>query len=185
MPSIYFNPHEPGALGRVVLRRVGDKVVFSRPPIDRRPSNAPNALAARLRFNEAATYSKGIVDSPTRRAPYDAVAADKKQPVFSVIMTDFLRSPVIQSVDTSGYHGQVGDALVVAARTDLPLVGVTMTLRRLDGTEVESGAATLTAGKWRYLATQEVPAGAALTLVVTVTDADGIELTRTLPVIVA
>lgn len=185
MPSIYFNPHEPGALGRVVLRRVGDRVIFSRPPIDRRPSNAPSALAARLRFNEAATYSKGVVDNPVRRAPYDAVAAEKKQPVFSVIMTDFLKSPVIQTVDTGGYHGQVGDALVVTARTDLPLAGLTVTLRRLDGTEVESGAATLTAGKWRYLATQAVPAGGALVLVVTVIDADGIEVSRTLPVIVA
>lgn len=105
--------------------------------------------------------------------------------MFSTIMADFLKESVIKAVEIGGYHGHVGDALVVRTRASLPIAGVTLALLQTDGTDVEVGAATNEAGEWRYVATKEVPAAAALTLEVRVTDADGIGLGRTLPVIVA
>jgi len=61
---------------------------------------------------------------------------------------------------------------------DLALATVHVRVRRADDTVVEEGDAVLAAGEYRYTATQDVPAGAALFADVTVRDTDGLEVKR-------
>ena len=176
MASIDFNPLLP-RFGRVVLRRVGDRMVFSRPPVRRGPLS-PALVQQTGRFREAATYSKGIFGVPERRAPYEADAEKNGQQVYATIMAEFLKNPVIRDVKIDGYHGHTGDVIAVLVRTDLNLATVHVRLRKPDDTMVEEGDAVLAAGEYRYTATQDVPAGAALFADVTVRDTDGLEVTR-------
>jgi hypothetical protein len=64
---------------------------------------------------------------------------------------------------------------------------VKLVVRRSDsGTLIEEGVAVLEeSGGWRYVATQALPAGTALSLTLTVTDEDEIQVTRTVPLVVA
>src|ERR1043166_4721300 len=103
MPSIDFNPLAP-RFGRVVLRRHGDRMFFSRPPVRSGPPS-PALVHQNLRFREAVAYSKGIFGVPERRAPYEAAAEKTRQPVFATIMTGFLKNPIIRDVKLDGYHG--------------------------------------------------------------------------------
>jgi hypothetical protein len=183
MPAIHFNPLQPGALGRVILRRWGDKMIFARPP-SVKPKATPARLRQRQRFVEASAYSKGLFNVPARLAPYEAIAEAKQQPLYSVVMTEFLRDPVIKAVVIDDYHGQVGDTLVVRTRMDLPLAKVTLALGGADDAEIETGEAAGRAGEWSYTASRPVPAGTTLALRVTVLDTDGIRIERTMPLMV-
>lgn len=184
MASIYFNPLLPNSFGRVVLKRRGKTVYFARPSTRTSP-RTPAERRQSQRFAEASIYGKGIFARPHRRAPYEAQARAAERPVFAVIMADLLRAPLLHAVDADGYQGRVGDAFLIRTRADLPVTTVTVTLQRDDGSIVETGNASLAAGAWRYVATQAVPAGTALTLEVKVIDADHITLRRTSPLIVA
>jgi hypothetical protein len=183
MPSIDFNPLLP-RFGRVVLRRVGDRMVFTRPPQRSGPVSRTTALQAQ-RFREAAAYSKGIFGVPARRAPYESVAEKNQQPVFATIMAEFLKNPVIRDVKTDGYHGHTGDVIAVLARVDLNLATVHVRLRKPDDTVLEEGDAVLASGEYRYTATHDAPAGADVFADVTVRDTDGLEVKRSVPVTVA
>ena len=183
MAFIDFNPLVP-RFGRVVVRRRGDRLFFSRPPVRRRPLS-PTTVQQALRFREAVTYAKGIFALPARRVPYEAAAEKKQQAVFATIMSDFIKNPVIRDVKTDDYHGHTGDALAVLTRSDLALATVHVKLRRADATVVEEGDAVLAAGEYRYTATQDAPAGTALFAEVTVRDTDGLEVTRSVPLGVA
>jgi hypothetical protein len=183
MASIDFNPLVP-RFGRVVLRRVGDRMIFTRPAV--RSGAVPPAIARQAqRFREAAAYSKGILDLPARRQPYEVAAEKSGQRVFPTIMTDFLTKPIIRDVKIDGYHGHIGDVIAVLARADLNLATVHVRLRKPDDTVVEEGDAVLASAEYRYTATQNVPAGTDVFADVTVRDTDGLEVKRSVPVTVA
>jgi hypothetical protein len=183
MPSIDFNPLAP-RFGRVVLRRYGNRMVFSRPPT-RNGTLSPAVVRQNLRFREAAAYSKGIFGVPARRAPYEAAAEEQHQPVFATIMAEFAKNPVIRDVKTDGYHGHTGDVIAVLARADLNLATVHVRLRKPDDTVLEEGDAVLASGEYRYTAIHDAPAGADVFADVTVRDTDGLEVKRSVQVTVS
>lgn len=59
--------------------------------------------------------------------------------------------PVIEAIDGSGYHGLVGNPVVVRASDDIAVTGVFVMLRSLADVELESGDAVLVDGRWRYV----------------------------------
>jgi hypothetical protein len=185
MASIHYNPHIPGELGRVILRRVGDRQVYVKPSLGSTKPPSEGQLALRRDFTEAAAYSTAVFRNPARRAPFEATAAATGTQVFATIMAEFLKNPVIRDVKIDGYHGHTGDIIAVATRTDLNLATVHVKLRRPDDTVVEEGDAVLASGEYRYTATQVVPAGTALFADVTVRDTDGLEVKRSVPLAVA
>ncbi len=180
MPSLHYNPHVPGELARVILRRVGSRQVYVKPRTSLPKPTGP-MLAQRQVFTEACAYSTGVFRNPARRAPFEAKAAATGTQVFATIMSEFLQNPVIRDVKTDGYHGHTGDMLGVLTRTGLNLAAVHVVLRRADDTVIEEGDAVLAAGEYRYTATQDVPAGTDLFADVTVRDTDGLEVKRSVP----
>jgi hypothetical protein len=188
MATMKFNPlvdQARGRYGHIVLRQMRGKTILAYPPKEQTGPAAPAQVHRRELFREAAAYSKGVFRNPVRVAPYAAAPEAQERGVFATIMTDFLKSPVIRSMSTAGYHGHVGNTVVLRTRMDLPPLTVTVSLRSEDSVDIESGEALLTAGEWRYVATQAVPAGTPLTLEVTVADADSIEVKRSVPLVVA
>jgi hypothetical protein len=183
MASIDFNPLRR-RFGRVVLRERGDQVFFARAP--KRDDSPSPARARRDRvFREAVAYSKAIFDHPVRRVPYAEDAKARNKEVFATIMADFLKAPVIQDLEIGGYHGKVGDPIVVKTRPGLAIALVHVVLRRADGTPIEEGDAAVEYGQFRYVGAEVVPAGTAVVAEVTVTDNDNLELTRKVPFVVA
>jgi hypothetical protein len=184
MPSLHYNPHVPGELARVILRRYGKRQIYAKPPS---PSSRPmteGMLAVRQVFTEGAAYSRAILQNPTRRAPFEAKAAAAGTQVFATIMKDFLSKPVIRAVKTDGYHGHTGDVIAVLARADLNLASVHVRLRQPDDTVIEEGDAVLASGEYRYTATHDAPAGADVFADVTVRDTDGLEVKRSVTITV-
>lgn len=185
MASIYYNPHVPGELARTILVRVGNKQFYARPRLPSSKPPTPSAVLARQRFGEAMAYAKGVNALPARRTPYAEAPLAPGERVFTRIVTDFLRDPVIRFVDTSGYHGRVGDPIGIELRDNLPAPTVTVEIRRASGGLVEAGEAANDTGPWRFVATAAVPAGEALNLRLTVADADSISIVRMMALVVA
>lgn len=187
MSSIYYNPKTPGQLGRVILRRIGNKVFYARGPVMRGVPLSPAQAAHRLRFKEATAYARAIFGHPARLAPYQA-AADARGPgtnVFSGIVGEFLKNPLLRAVETGNYHGQVGDPIAIRVREDIAMSEVLVSLRRADYTPIENGAAVLDNGAFRYVATQAVPLGTEVVADVTLRDSDDLELKRSVTFVVA
>lgn len=182
MASIDFNPLEPGRFGRVILRRRGNRVFFAAPP---RPRKGPGVARNKQAFLEAAAYSKAIFAHAQRRAPYETNAAKLRRPLYPLIMSDFLKQPVIRGVDLAGYGGRAGDAVVVQTRVDLDIAEVAVTVRGSDGEPIENGTAVRAGDAFRYVATTTVPAGTAIVVEITVRDRDGLAVPRAVPLTVA
>jgi hypothetical protein len=186
MASIYFNPHLPAERGRVILRRYGHRQIYVAAPIRTNTPPTPAMLARRAKFTECCRYAGGVFRHPQRRLAFVDLAKAKGVPLYNAILTEFLKNPVIREVQLGGYHGNVGDPVVVFHRSDLAIVEVRLVVRRSDtGMLVEEGVAALAEdGGWRYVATQAVPAGTALSITLTLTDEDEIQVTRTVPLVV-
>ena len=183
VPSLHFNPQVPGATARVILRRVGDRQIFVRPPVG--PIRAtPAMLAARRDFKDAVSYCRAVFQNQARRAAFEAKAAAAGAQVFATIMSEFAKNPVLREVNLDGYRGRSGDVIAVRTRTDLSLANVHVRLRQADDTVIEEGDAVLANGEYRYTATQAAPAGAAGFAEVTVRDTDGVEVKRRVPLTV-
>jgi hypothetical protein len=79
-------------------------------------------------------------------------------------VADFLKPPVVDAIDVSGYHGAIGDVIAVRAMDDFEVASVTVVLRDAANAIVEQGAATHSGGLWHYPATVALAAGAAITI---------------------
>lgn len=59
--------------------------------------------------------------------------------------------PTIDRVDSSAYQGRIGDSIYVEASDDGSVSSIFVLLRSTADVELESGAAILANGRWRYL----------------------------------
>lgn len=172
MAKVKLNPivdQVHGALGELVFRYVDGRTVISRraePTGDPTPAQQDQ----RARFRDAAFYGRTVMADPDDRAFYEAIATQRKQPVFSVIVGDFLNPPVVDAIDADAYTGTPGDPVVVRAHDDVEVTGVTVMLADDTGTVLESGPATLDEWRWRYEAQTEVTAGTVVTITAVATD---------------
>jgi hypothetical protein len=150
------------------------------------PPRAPTPACAafQARFKEAAAYGKLVYEHPARSMPYKERAEQTHKPAFSLIMGEFMTNPLIRLVDTSAYHGQVGNTIDVRGREDL-IASVIVVLRGEGEVELDTGEATMLGGAWRFTAGIAIPLGTAITVEVQVTDTSGLELKRRTPLVIA
>jgi len=171
-----------GAVGELVFRRYGDDVIVSRKadPSEKEPTEAQ--AAQREQFRQATLYGKMVMADPATKAIYDVAAKAKGIPVFSLTIADFFNAPSVDQVDMSGYGGRVGDEIVVGARDDFEVVGVTVEIANANGQVIETGAASETpvkSGRWVYAAKQAAPTGTQVRVSVTPVDRPGHTTTQT------
>lgn len=175
MARVKLNPileQLSGKVGDLVFRKYGDDTVISRKPGPSGFPPTPGQVAQRARFRDASFYGRMALANTDDRAFYEAVAARRRQPLFSVIVEDFLKPPVVDEVDAAAYAGSTGEPILIRAHDDVEVTGVTVTL--FDGdTELESGPATIDEWRWRYEAQTDVPSGTVVTVTAIATDRPG------------
>ena len=176
MAKVSLNPileRFRGKIGDLVFKRFLNRTIVGRRPDSsgNEPSIAQNAV--RTRFRLAANYARGVFADPVLKAAYAAVAKVRGLPTFALALTDYLKPPVVNTVDLAGYNGHVGDLVAIEAVDDFEVVGVTVVVRNDGGDVLEQGPATLVNGRWQYAATVPIGAGETLTVEATATDRPG------------
>jgi len=161
-----------GGLDNWVYRNIRGQMVLSRRPTASGTVSEAQA-DVRERFRHAAAYAKATLLDTIQRAAYDMVAKAKGLPVFSVMLTDFLKPPVVELLDLTAYHGQVGDVIRVSASDYVGVTAVNVAIRAPDLTVREEGAAVLQSGVWVYTATTLRIAEEAVTITATAVDRPG------------
>jgi hypothetical protein len=111
------------------------------------------------------------------RELYQTASDRKGVPLFALTVADFLNPPAIHQVDDSAYTGQEGQTIKIITADDFGVVNVHVTLADNQGQVFESGQANETSqdsGRWEYVTTNEVPAGAtSVNITVVATDRPG------------
>ncbi|SDS46768.1 hypothetical protein [Opitutus sp. GAS368] len=165
--------HFQGKLGDIRFRNyLGRKIVVLR----RKPSSAPPTAAQQQvyeRFLLGAAYAKGALGNPATRAVYAERSKLRQHPVFAVAVSDYLLPPEVKVIDTTDYHGRIGDPVKVTAIDDFEVVGVNVVIRDDTAAVLEQGPAVLVGEKWVYTATVAVPAGEMVTIEATAKDRPG------------
>jgi hypothetical protein len=150
----------------VFRQQAGQTVVTPRPKVSGRAST-PAQLAARERFSRAAAFGRSVAADPALRAIYAEGPGDHRSP-YVAALTDALRAPVVDAVETAAFRGAVGDPIVIRARDDHAVMAVTVAVTDAAGVVLEQGTATAANGAWRYVA-----AGSSVTVTATATDRPG------------
>jgi hypothetical protein len=176
MAKIEYNPlveKMRGTLRNLTFRQQNGQLIISKRRSAQTTPLTPDQEATQTRFSHAAEVCKVALQDPAQRAFYEPIAASRKQPLFSVLMADYLNTPAVDSVDSTAYHGHVADPITMAARDDIGLVGVVVEIKSAAGASLEHGPAVPIGNKWVYHATTVVPAGTSVTIYATATDHAG------------
>ncbi|SEW04559.1 hypothetical protein SAMN05428988_1543 [Chitinophaga sp. YR573] len=144
-----------GTVGKqmTLTQKKGDTIVGKK----RGPSSIPATdpqLDIQDRFKIASKYAKAAILDPVTKAAYTA-AAKNNQSAYNVALADAFKAPEIQSINTTAYHGQVGDIITIRAVDDFKVVTVQVSITTAAGVLVEQGNAVLTGNgmDWKYTVT--------------------------------
>jgi hypothetical protein len=144
---------------QVVIRKAkGGGYVISAAP-HRTGEMSESQKAQQEKFRQAIAYSKGNRSLPE----YAEAALARDTSTHNVAVADFLHAPEITKLDVSGYHGDVGQPIVITAIDDVKVKSVGVLIASEDGTFVEKGAATVSpadATHWTYTTTAKAKPGA-------------------------
>lgn len=167
--------------GDMVFRTLRGKTVVSmRPPEEGVREASEQQRATRLNFKRATVYAKAAMLDPQRKSYYQRRARKLKLPnAYTAAITDYMRKPKLERVDTKRYKGRPGDAVVVSImKRGFSIVSVEVTFHDAEGEVIEGGAAIRQVDtRWRYVATEAVGLLSDVTLSVKATDTAG-QVTR-------
>lgn len=136
----------------VSVRKVNNRVVVKSRSKKRKIKLTPGLRAQRERFNEASSYAYAQAHHPESRELYAKGIKGKHESPYSVALADFLNPPKVRSIDTSDYHGAIGDIIKVHASDDFMVTKVNVVITDATGTILEQGSASTTTGwpEWNY-----------------------------------
>ncbi len=98
--------------------------------------------AQQNRFREATKYAKSKMNDPKMKQLYETGLTDKKHNAYLVAVSDYLNAPTVIEIDTTYYHGRVGDVIPINASDDFDVTRVQVMIKDKEGREIESGEAT-------------------------------------------
>jgi hypothetical protein len=138
-----------GKLDDLVFREQNGQTVAV--PFSPRPDNpSPAQLDGRDRFKEAQAYAKRVLSDPLKRERYRTLAAARKCPPNALLISNFLNPPVLDHLELTDFQGRLNDPIRVLASDGIEVTAVTITVRRADGTVIESGSAARDHDVWVY-----------------------------------
>jgi hypothetical protein len=127
-------------------------------------------LGIRAKFLSSVTYAAGAITAAATKAAYKA-AAKAGQSAFNVAFVDAYTAPTVSKIDTTNYHGAVGDAMLITATDDFKVTGVSVSILSAAGAVIEQGKAVQqeNVNEWLYTATvaNAATAGSKITAVAT------------------
>lgn len=83
-----------GAVGDVVFKQYGTKLVISRKPVFRNRTFGPAQKGCQERFRQAALFAQQLMADPSARKLYEEESRVKGKPVRSLMIADFLHARV-------------------------------------------------------------------------------------------
>ena len=131
-----------GMLGNVVVYRQfrGQTLLCNRPEKPR--CITPHQQRMKARFLEAVAFAKRQIADPVTKALYQPDADSKFTSAYAAALADYLKRPVIDDVDVSGYKGKEGDAIIVKASDIANTLTVMVSVRDKNGVVIEQGEAS-------------------------------------------
>jgi hypothetical protein len=163
-----------GRMGKWVYRRFEGGVVVARRPKERTTPPSEAQIRAKKRFAKAASYARAVFADPLRKAPYVAKAKLLgKTTVWAMVARDYLKPPVVEEIDHTGYFGRAGNPIRITATDDFEVVSVKVTIRDSAGATIETGLAVKGDTEWVYTAQTAVPSGEIVNIEAEATDRAG------------
>ena len=161
-----------GTMDNWVYRRNGDGVSICKRPTFTKPPTA-GQLAVREQFRAAAAYARSVQLNAIQLPRYAAAAQRKGMRAFALAVADFLNPPQVMAIDTSAYHGGLGDLIKVRAVDDFEVTAVTVMVKDGENGVIQQGAAVLVDGVWQYAANGGIALGEELVIEAIATDRPG------------
>jgi hypothetical protein len=161
MSKINDNLLVKGARGNVgkqfVYKKRGKNTHIAKMPVINE-SLVPTARQIEVRelFAAASLYAKGAMVSPELKREYGKKATSGQTP-FNIAFRDYLKAPVVRSINTENYNGVTGSVIDVIARDDFRVAAVKVSIRDAAGVLIEEGNAILNPidrNKWSYTSVQ-------------------------------
>jgi len=138
-------------------------------------------LGCQSRFRQAQQWAKALRADPERYAPYKTAARIRHKRACDIAISDFLKPPVVQDIDLSGYTGKAGEPIRIEAIDEVAVSSVSVTVAHLDGVLIETGAALSdeSGTRWTYLSQVSGPASETVIVHATAVDRPGNAVTKT------
>jgi hypothetical protein len=147
-----------GSLGKeIVFRDWAGKTVVAKAPKKRKGDPTPEQAETQGRFLVASRYARAVLKSTDQSlATAYRSALRLRQNVYSRALEDFMKPPVVQSIEARNYKGIVGDTIVARATDDFRVTSVRVEIYSANGTLLEAGNAVIDTYEldWTYTATQ-------------------------------
>ena len=161
--------------------RIGKQIVFSQRNgetiVSKFPvrTKKPTAKQLAQQFSNAITYGKKALQDNALKEAYTTEALKRKGvTAYNLAVADFLKAPVIETVDVSAYKGLAsGEKIAIAVTDNFKVTSVKVAIVGSDESTVEQGEATLKEGKWIYSTTATNTSLSGDKVVVTATDRPG------------
>jgi len=165
-----------GVLGNLVVvkSRKGNSII-TMPPVKPEKILTDRQITARKNFCDAANYARHIMQNePELLAAYAAKARNGVTP-YIMAVTDFLKPPYVDRIDTSAYDGKSGDMIRVEAGDDFAVEHVIVQIFDASGVKIEQGPCELNAriSRWEFIAAVAVTNLTGVTITATATDFPG------------
>jgi len=136
MAQIRSNPIMTGASGMlggiVVYRQFRGKTLLCNRP-EKCPVITAHQQKMKSRFLEAVAFAKKMIADPETKALYQPGPDSKFTSAYAAALADYLKRPVIDDVDASGYCGNEGEVIVVKASDIARTLTVDVTIVSIDG----------------------------------------------------
>ena len=164
-----------GRIGKQIVfsQRNGETIVSKFPVRTKKPT--AKQLAQQTKFSNAITYGKNALQDNALKEAYTTEALKRKGvTAYNLAVADFLKAPVIETVDISAYKGLAsGEKIAIAVTDNFKVTSVKVAIVGSDESTVEQGEATLKEGKWIYSTTATNTSLSGDKVVVTATDRPG------------
>jgi hypothetical protein len=182
MPRIKKNYFFQGASGdmngQFVYKQRGGRLFAAAMP-DVKPNREFSAdqIKVRKRFKLASLYAQGIMNDVAIKKQYQK-KAEKHQSAYNVAFQDYMKAPVVESIDSAAYTGIVGSKIIVEATDDFRVTEVKVGIYSSSGSVIEEGQAVLNPmnlGQWIYTVLQANASLAGTTITAIASDLPGNE----------
>lgn len=105
------------------------------------------------RFKKATRFANIQMQNPELKEEYNQVAKEKGiYSGYNLAVSDYFHAPEIESVNTSNYHGEIGDEIEIIAFDNFKVKRVEVEIYGGDGNLLEKGEASNNGmeGEWYY-----------------------------------
>lgn len=157
----------------IIFRRIGNRTFITKKGV-RRKAATPAQRSRRDLFTEAQFYASDMLENPEKNQWYSIVAkVNGMRNAQGAAVKDFMSKPEIDTIETKGYAGNIGDVIHIKSKMLLKITRIDVTLHYADGTVLESGAAVKHELNWKYSATTFNPQVEGSKMVITAYDSLG------------